>query len=717
MNTPRPFLYSLALLVACSLLGPSATAGEAPETSADKETELLSVLRSDAPPGEKAIACKLLAIHGSGQAVADLAPLLADPQLASWARIALEAIPGAEADKALRDSTGSLQGKLLIGAINSIGVRQDPQAVDLLTERLQDQDADVASAAAVALGHIGNAAAANSLRQALVSAPAQVRSSVAEGCVLCAERFHAAGNSAEAAEIYDEVRKADVPKPRILEATRGAILARKQDGIGLLLDQFRSPDYALFQIALSTAREFPGGEVDRALATEMANAPPDRAALMILAMADRPDTVVLPAITLAAAEGPKQVRLAAIDALRQVGDASCLTALLEISLAEDADLSQAAKAALSELPGEDVGQEIRSLLEDAKEEMRPVLIWLVGERRIEATATLLAALDDPDQAVRHAAITALGETIGPDELHVLIDRVAAPEHPGDAVVVLEALKAASVRMPDREACAAALAAAIEHSSSVSTKVALLETLGAVGGTKALAAVGAAAKSGDPELQDTATRLLGEWMTADAAPVLLDLAQTAAEERFQVRAVRGYLRIARQFDLPEHERVAMCEKAFAAARRLPEQQLVLELIDRYPTPRTLALAIRARKNPQLEKEATAAALAIAQQLAAEGHDLAELLSQAGFERVKLEIVQAEYGAGSTQKDVTALLQERAADLPLITLPSASFNESFGGDPVPGTAKQLKIRYRVNGKRGEVTIAEDSMIILPVPEIGQ
>ena len=62
----------------------------------------------------------------------------------------------------------------------------------------------------------------------------------------CAERFLSDGKSVAAAEIYDEVRRADVPKQRILEATRGAILARSQEGIPLLLEQFRSPEKSLF---------------------------------------------------------------------------------------------------------------------------------------------------------------------------------------------------------------------------------------------------------------------------------------------------------------------------------------------------------------------------------------------------------------------------------------------------------------------------------------
>ncbi len=263
---PRSIRY-LAVLIVMSAV--PAGAQDSSYTAPEREQVLLAVLRSEAPAAEKAVACKLLAIHGSGSAVPDLAKLLPDPQLSSWAQIALEAIPGPEADAALRNATDLLEGQLLVGTINSIGVRRDANAVDVLTARLQDEDAEVASAAAVALGHIGNEAATKSLRGALAAASAEVRSAAAEGCVLCAERLHAEGNASEAAAIYDEVRQADVPEQRIIEATRGAILARNQEGIPLLIEQLRSPDKKRFQLALSTAREFPGGEVDQALAAEV----------------------------------------------------------------------------------------------------------------------------------------------------------------------------------------------------------------------------------------------------------------------------------------------------------------------------------------------------------------------------------------------------------------------------------------------------------------
>ncbi|MEZ6143856.1 MAG: hypothetical protein R3B91_00180 [Planctomycetaceae bacterium] len=713
MQNSQRITQFVILLVTLNLLWTATAVAE--DAVAPQEAELLAVLRSDAPAADKAITCKKLAIYGSAEAVPDLAKLLADPELNSWARIALEAIPGEEADEALRNATESLDGLLLVGTINSIGVRQDAQAVEILSAHLQDADSDVASAAAVALGHVGNASASESLRQALATASLSVRSSIAEGCVLCAESFLADGDSDTARQIYDEVRAADVPLQRVIEATRGAILARKEDeAIPLLMEQFRSPVKQLFQLALGTAREFPGGDVDQALANEMRRTSPERAALIIQAMADRPETVVLTAVLDAAGQGPKEVRLSAIEALKRIGDVSCLPSLLEIALETDEDVAGTAKDTLSEIPGDDVDGQILALLPQSEGGMYPLMVELVGRRRLQAVPELIKALESSDNDVRSAALIALGETVDLDRLDVLVNQVVSPDHSDDAPVAQRALKAASVRMPDREACAVMLADAIDQTPSVKTMSALLEILAAVGGTRSLEAVGAAASSADAQLQDTGTRLLGQWMTADAAPVLLDLSKSASDGKYRDRAFRGYLRIARQFVLPEQERVDMCEQAFEMSRRPADQKLVLEVLERYPNAGMLGLAIQAMQTPELKDDATPVVLKIAEKIGGDQKQIIEQLSKAGLEKVKLEIVQAEYGAGTTQKNVTDILQEQVRDFPLITLKSNSYNTSFGGDPAPGVVKELKVRYRIDGKEGEASFAENAPIFLPLPK---
>src|SRR5687768_8473519 len=105
MHTTRRSTRCVVLLAASALLASWTLAAAAPvrgaDASSEKESELIAILRSETPKAEKAIACKQLAIHGSDAAVPELSKLLSDEQLASWARTALEAIPGAAADKAL----------------------------------------------------------------------------------------------------------------------------------------------------------------------------------------------------------------------------------------------------------------------------------------------------------------------------------------------------------------------------------------------------------------------------------------------------------------------------------------------------------------------------------------------------------------------------------------------------------------------------------------
>lgn len=592
-----------------------------------KEPELIAILQSDKPEAEKAIACKQLSVVGSSKAVPELAKLLSNEHLASWARIPLEAIPGAESDEALRKASESLEGRLLVGVLNSIGVRRDAAAVKLLAGRLEDKDAEVASAAAVALGKIGNAEAIEPLRKSLTRDPIAVRSAVAEGCILCAERFLADGNGKEATKIYDEVRAADVTRPRMLEATRGAILARGKDGIPLLVEQLRSDDKGLFQVGLFAAREFPGGDVDKALAAELERGFPERAALIILAMADRKETVDLPAILKAVSSDQPQVRLAAIGALGRVGNATCLAPLLEIAVDSEADLASAAKEAISNLPGEGVDKEIVARLAKAEGKALPLLIGLIGERQIEATQALVAALKNSDKTVRSAALKALGDTVSQKQFSVLITQVVTPASSDDGATAQKALKTAAIRMPDRDACASDLAAALDRSSAA-TKTVLLETIAAVGGTKALAAVGAAAKGSDANLQDVGSRLLGDWGSVDAAPVLLGLAKGGG--KFQNRALRGYIGMAQKMQMPEPQRIEMCKNALELAKQPPELKLVLEVGKKYPNLEMLKLAVQTMKVAEVKKDASDAALAISQKLP-KTDEVKAILTKAGLDK--------------------------------------------------------------------------------------
>ena len=694
-------------------LGLPPVAAQQRRDSATEEKRLLAVLKSDADAARKAISCKELAIYGSSNAVPELEKLLADPQLSSWARIALEVIPGDPSDAALRTAAESMQGQLLVGVINSIGVRADTRAVPILMTRLKDNDFEVASAAAVALGKIADDDATNGLQLALGTVPDELRSSVAEACVLCAEARLLSGRQKEAAEIYDQVRNADVPMQRIVEATRGSILARGQDGVPLLVQSLRSPEKKLRQLALATVREFPGDQIDAALAKELKVVSPERAVAIIQAMADRPQTVVLPAILAAVQNGNAQVQASAIDALRRVGDESCLEILLTMATSDDPGLQRVAKAALAELPGKGVDAKIVAMLASSSGKEYPVLLDLVAQRRVDAVPQVVQALKNQDSVIRHAAMKALGQTVSLDRLSLLIDAVITAQNGEDAEVASRALQAASVRMPEREACAAQLAKAIP-AADPGNKTTLLEILAEMGGENALAQVSAAAMSRDPQLQDDGSRLLGKWNSVAAAPSLMNLAVSGPSSKYRVRGMRGYIGVARKFPMPEPDRVEMCRQAFEKASRIDEQKLVLDVLKIHPSAEGLALAIQAQEVAALKTDATVAASQIASKLGGKAVDIASIMNKGGMKPVKLQIINATYGADGVSKDVTAIMKKHAGTLPWINLPGRGYNAAFGGDPVPGKVKQLIIQYVMDGKQGTASFDENAPILLPQPE---
>jgi HEAT repeat protein len=642
-------LVLAAVAAAAGQRGPAARPFDKNAPPDERSRALAAVLRSDAPPAEKAIACKRLAVYGHKDAVPALAPLLADRELASWARIALEAIPDPAADEALRAALGQVQGRLLVGVINSIGVRRDAQAVGGLVERLGDADVEVACAAAAALGRVGGPQAAAALQQALAGPKPGVRSAAAEGCVLAAEKLLAGGQRDAAIALYDRVRKADVAKPRIIEATRGAILARQAAGVPLLIEQLRSADKSLVALGLRVARELPGHEVTDALVTELERAAPERRALLILALADRGDAAATPALVEAAKTGPDTVRIAALGMMGRAADAACLPVLLDAATEDNPQVSQAAAAVLADLPGKVADAAVLERLARAEGKARKAIIELAGQRHVEAaTAALLKAADDPDAGIRSAALTALGRTVGMGDLPLLIARTLHPKTPDELKAAEDALSAACIRMPDREACAEKLIAAAAQAPAA-TKGKLLEILAAMGGAKALVAVAAAAKDPDAEIRDVASRLLGQWMTADAAGVLLDLAKTATDAKYQSRALRGYLRIARQLTPAGAQRLAMCRQAWAVCQRDEERKLVIEVLRLTPSAESLALVTAQLTSAALKQDAAGAAVAIAEKIVGrEPKAVAEAMQQvlaAAPQRAVTERAKAVLGKAS------------------------------------------------------------------------
>jgi HEAT repeat protein len=585
-----------------------------PAPTRAEEARLLAVLTSDAPQFEKAEACRQLGVIGTENSVPTLAALLGDEKMSHMARYALEPIPGPAVDDALRAALGKLKGPLLVGVIGSIGVRRDAKAIAPLTRLLTDADHDVAQAAARALGKIGTSAAAKSLQAAVTGVAPANQAAFCEGLFRCAESLTAQKKGGEAVAIYDQLLGLQ-PAPVQVRAgaLRGAILARGKKGRDLLAKNLRSDDYVLFAAAIRASHEMPGAEASKTLIAAMDQPSADKRVLLIQTLGARRDKAAFPAIANLARSSEPAVRVAAISALGQLGDASVVPAMFEATADANSDVARAAQAVLLGLPGKAVDAAIAQMLKKGDARFRRTAIELIGQRRAAgASDVLLKAAGDGDRDIRKTAIQALAESGTTGDLPGMIGLLLSRKDAQDLAATEAALGAVCGRATNPQQCADQLLAALPK-AEVAPKCALLRTLRGVGGARALAAVRAAQKDGNAEIQDAAFRSLCEWSTAEAAPDLLAIAKGSSDAKQRILATRGYIGLIKSEGTPVSQRLAMCREAAALAERPEEKKLLLGSLGGIASAESLAMAMTYLGNAATRNEAALAALAICGQI--------------------------------------------------------------------------------------------------------
>jgi HEAT repeat protein len=124
-------------------------------------------------------------------------------------------------------------------------------------------------------------------------------------------------------------------------------------------------------------------------------------------------------------------------------------------------------------------------------------------------------------------------------------------------------------------------------------------------------VKAAVTDADQSIHSTAIRVLGEWKTAEAIPVLLDLAKSLSNANEKLLSLRGYLGMAIRRDIPVGDRLAICQQASAMIQRDEEKRMMLGALGSIAKAESLALIIPCIDNQGTRGEAISTVLAIAE----------------------------------------------------------------------------------------------------------
>ena len=574
----------------------------------EREREQIAVLQSDAPLFDKAKACQQLALVGSGEAVPVLAALLDDESLSDYARFALEPIADPSVDAALREALGRLRGRRLVGVVNSVGVRRDPQAVKALKRLVRDSDAGVGPEALGALGRIATNDAVRAIRKVLDAGPETLRPAAADAALTAAESLLARGERRKAVRLYDAVRKADLPEHIRAAGAYGAILARGADGTPLLLEQLRADRPAAVAVALRAARELPGRKATQALADELQDLPVDLQAQVVKALADRQEPSVRPRLEGLARSGHPGIRVESLKALGRVGGASSLPVLLEAACdGRNAPESDAALASLTQIEAEETDAAILGALASAHPPVRARLIGVLDNRRAaSAVEALLIYAAEDDAAVSKAAFRALGSLSRPERLPELVRLATACRDEAVRKSAEAAVASAARRIEEEKERDDVVSAALARTDDEEVRRSLLRILGAIANDDALAVLRRALEDPSPGVRDTAVRELAEWPNVKAASSLFGVLKETENETQRILALRGYVRLlGLGSERSVEETLGMYKEAIELAQRPEEKRLILSGLAQVNSPKALDLV-----KPFLDEEAVRAEAALA-----------------------------------------------------------------------------------------------------------
>jgi len=288
--------------------------------------------------------------------------------------------------------------------------------------------------------------------------------------------------------------------------------------------------------------------------------------------------------------------------------------LLDTAAWSEAELGQAALAALARLPGNGVDADLMARLPQSTGEMRRVLIELTGQRRIEAAiSTLLQCAEEPGPGIRSAAVQALG-VLGSDKQTADLVRLLLKSESSKDRQDLETALIAIVGRSGTN-CAPHLLP-LAQSDDAALRTIALHALAGAGGPAALAAVQAALEDKDDSVQDEAARTLSTWPNnwpedSGVAEPLLALAKSGKKTSHQVLGLRGYLQYLKgDKELKDEEKLAKVKDLLPLVQRPEEKRLVIAALEGISTAPALELIMTFAGEPDLVEDASSALLQLA-----------------------------------------------------------------------------------------------------------
>lgn len=599
---------AIALLIAAGFIPAHAA-------NSDEEQQLIQRLQSDDSLTHKDEACARLKLIGTDRAVPALAALLTDESLSHSARFALEAMTGPAAGRALLAALDKTSGTIQVGIINSLGLRQESAAVPALAKLLGTPNAEVAAAAAVALGRIGNPAALRALRPALHSTAATVHRAVADGLLRCAQRLIDTGHPSSAIPIYRQLYDQEKEDLLRVAAYRGWLRAAGKNSLKLSLAAIQDAAGPRQTAALQWVHEINASDASQKLAALLPKLEPTVQIALVGGLSQRGDAAALPPIVNLVRSSVPEVRAAALAAVGALGGPDQIPLLAQVAASGQPAEQKIARQALLQMHGGPVTDSLLNRLTGATPQEQAELTRALGDRGDRAAIPkLLELAQNGATSVRQSALHALAQLVDQPQLAALVDVAVKAADETTRAAAAEALIGAFQHIASQrgQADPAPLLSALQNASP-EARIGLLPVCSSLNAAPVREALRTAVRDANPKVQAAAVRALCESNDPELLPDLTRIIQESKEETFRSLAIGSCVRLLTQEDparFSNLQRVLTFQAILATGLRPDQKRQVLAGLAEVAMPESLSMASTLLSETEVQIEAARAIIKIA-----------------------------------------------------------------------------------------------------------
>jgi HEAT repeat protein len=575
------------------------------------EKRLDDFLKTEATYASRQFVCEQLSIIGTEASVPVLGPMLLDANTCDMARYALERIPGEAVDKALREAIDKADVNLKAGIINTTGVRGDKKAVALLAKLITDTNQAIAGASISALGKIDDPCAVAAIAKAKNEIKGALQPTVLEAYLQCADRLASKGQKDAALTIYKQLIPPAEPIHIRTAAVRGMLIASGNKAGETIAEILKSSDKPMQTAAIATLKNVADTNVIKMAAEQLPHLAAEQQIQLLAALAECNNRTALPAVLSAAKSSDETVRIAALNAISTLGDASTVDLLVQTASTAGGQEQKAAQDALYRLRGTDVDEAIAEKLSGAEAKAKIELVRSCDQRNITASAPLLIkAVKDTNEPVRIEAIKALRNLADESNLQELIELQMAESGTERAELEKTVISVAR-QIPSGKNPAGKILAALPSAKDIDTRCSLLSVLGKIGDPAAIPVLRKAISDKEDKIQDAAVRSLSDWPTPLPAADLLKVAKDSQNPVHKVLALRGYIRLTGLgSSRPDEVTIKMYKEAMALSPGADEKKMVLSGLANMKSLEALRMSAEYLDNTELKQEAELAVVKIA-----------------------------------------------------------------------------------------------------------